>query len=125
MTFTVASGVFASEISFGDINDDGFVSPIDALVIINYLNGTDDSEVPPGSNPEFGYIDANGDNFVTPFDALIVINELNNSSGEGESAGTDHGVPGDLHFDFNDPRDDEEELLALLAQEQLQTKAIR
>ena len=108
-----------------DINDDGFVSPIDALVIINYLNGTDDSEVPPGSNPEFGYIDANGDNFVTPFDALIVINELNNSSGEGESAGTAHGVPGDLHFDFNDPRDDEEELLALLAQEQLQTKAIR
>ena len=43
MTFTVASGVFASEISFGDINDDGFVDGFDAAGRLRINDGNDNN----------------------------------------------------------------------------------
>lgn len=70
-----------------DVNGDGFVSPIDALQVVNYLNDprnpTTLSLPAPGTPP---YIDVNGDGTVSPIDALLVINFLNDAaSGEGES----------------------------------------
>lgn len=66
-----------------DSSDDGFVSPIDALVIINELNQTGgysmDEELVGAP-----YFDVSQDNFLSPIDALMVINELNRTSGEGE-----------------------------------------
>ena len=59
-----------------DVNGDGAVTPIDALVVINYLNAHGQGALPSafaGSN----YLDVNGDNQVTPLDALSVINYLN------------------------------------------------
>jgi hypothetical protein len=59
-----------------DVNDDGFVSPIDPLLVINDLNEK-------GARPLTGYaegmphLDVNADQFVTPMDALIILNELN------------------------------------------------
>ena len=55
-----------------DVNFDLFVSPIDALLVINHLNrgSPDDSE---------GLLDVSGDSFVSPLDALVVINQLNTS----------------------------------------------
>lgn len=106
-----------------DANNDGFVSPIDALIIINYLNSDAGSEVPSNSDPSFGYIDANGDNFVTPIDALIVINELNNPTGEGEFVDQSRAqLP---IFDLLDDDDEDQELLILLAQEQIASSGIR
>jgi hypothetical protein len=98
-----------------DVNNDGFVSPIDAILIINYLfawmpivNG---STIPlPPREPEFDapvpvldptgggipgdgrFIDVNGDGILTPTDAIVVINYLNNppapaSLPEGEGEG--------------------------------------
>ncbi len=69
-----------------DANDDGFVTPLDALLIINYLNSAGSGPVPPGE--PFPFYDVNGDNFVSPVDVLLVINELNNrrASGEGEAS---------------------------------------
>ena len=78
-----------------DVNADTFISPIDALLIINYMNShpvtvrlADSGLVPPP------YYDVNNDGWCTPIDALRVINRLNSRpDGEGESA---IGQPGRL-----------------------------
>ncbi len=72
-----------------DVSGDGVVSPIDALLVINYLNTTGPSPAPNTSGPPF--LDVNNDGFISAIDALLVINRLNNASGEGESA-TDAAV---------------------------------
>ena len=72
-----------------DVNDDGVVSPLDALIIINdlILNGSH-LMVPaqPTTTPEFFY-DVNNDGSTSPLDALIVINWLMAPEGEGEGEG--------------------------------------
>ena len=73
-----------------DVDADGFVSPIDALIVINYLS-RNGSNIPIGSLTYVPapYRDVNGDFFLAPIDVLQVINELNRRSraagGEGES----------------------------------------
>lgn len=75
-----------------DVNNDGLVSAIDVLLVINTLNrGNTNSEGESVSfvNREvFGFFpDTNDDYFVSPIDALLIINYLNASSfpnGEGE-----------------------------------------
>ena len=77
------------------MNSDTFVSPIDALLVINDLNAIGARPlVDPPTGPPF--IDVNGDGFLSPLDALLVINYLNRGgAGEGESAtGTREVVPG-------------------------------
>jgi VCBS repeat-containing protein len=73
-----------------DVNADTFISPIDALLIINRLNDPNFERDLNKSNflpPPF--LDVNGDELVSPLDALLVINFLNaaRSSGEGEGEG--------------------------------------
>ncbi len=68
-----------------DVNNDGIVSPIDALLIVNYLNAHpgDGAPPPPGAAPP-PYLDVSGDNVLAPLDALIVVNWLNQrGAGEG------------------------------------------
>jgi len=77
-----------------DVNDDTFISPIDALLIINDLNTGQSRALvlppPPQGTPPF--IDTSADNFIAPIDVLLVINAINASSqaegelGEGELA---------------------------------------
>lgn len=68
-----------------DVNGDGFVSPIDALLVINHLNGAADD---PLNGPP--YLDPSADQVVSPLDALMVINWLNSSgAGEGEEVEDD------------------------------------
>ncbi len=68
-----------------DVNGDGSLSPLDVLLVINYLNndgGSGEGEPPPDR------MDINDDGMVSPLDALILISELNNrgqASGEGEA----------------------------------------
>lgn len=71
-----------------DVNADGFITPIDALLIINHLNGNGAGSV-EGLAPPPPYRDVNGDNFIAPNDVLLVITHLNSlsgGSGEGEGA---------------------------------------
>ena len=80
-----------------DVNNDNFVSPIDALQIINFLNINQTTQLTiPVNRPLPPYLDVNGDGFVSPNDALIVINFLNaraaNGEGEGESADGDQWI---------------------------------
>ena len=71
-----------------DVNDDGSVTALDALYVINWLNSNSSSKV-LGSifDSTVGYVDTNGNDFVTALDALLIINRLNNPTdvGEGEA----------------------------------------
>ncbi|MEM0924747.1 MAG: Ig-like domain-containing protein, partial [Planctomycetota bacterium] len=71
-----------------DVNDDGLVTPIDALLVINHLERSGQGSIPvtdEDSGPNF--FDVNGDQFITPADALNVINELGRIVGNGEGEG--------------------------------------
>ena len=92
-TVTVVSQAtdFTNALEPLDVNNDGGVSPLDALIIINYLNqhgiGT-----PIETDPR-QFWDTNGDGIVSALDVLRVINRLNDDSnfeefpaaGEGEA----------------------------------------
>ncbi|MGE3777003.1 MAG: SdrD B-like domain-containing protein [Pirellulaceae bacterium] len=69
-----------------DVNGDGALSPIDALVVINNLNQLGSRALGP-SDPTPPYLDVNGDSQVSPIDVLQIVNELNreNMGGEAES----------------------------------------
>ena len=72
-----------------DVNDDGLLSPIDALLVINELNrvGAHALLPPSGGSAPPPYLDVTGDNFVSPVDALRVINELNRRGSGGGTSG--------------------------------------
>jgi hypothetical protein len=74
-----------------DVNGDGFVSPIDALLIINELNlrGARALEYPRPGGASAPFYDVNGDGQISPVDSAAVISYLNDppaGSGEGESS---------------------------------------
>lgn len=63
-----------------DVNDDTFISPIDALLVINELNsvaGPRQLTPPTAGRVPPPYIDASQDGYVTSIDALLVLNHLN------------------------------------------------
>jgi hypothetical protein len=79
-----------------DVNKDGFVTPIDALLVINYLNNDvpsgGDGQLPSRSAAENGtppLVDVNDDGFVSSIDALRVVNYIHTANGEAEGEGED------------------------------------
>jgi len=77
-----------------DVNSDGGVSPLDALVVIAELNDNGARHLlPPEPLLDLPpYYDTSGDMFLTPIDILVVLNFLNLGSGaEGEAS---HAVVG-------------------------------
>ena len=69
-----------------DVDGDGATAPLDALLIVNYLNEVGIGALPTRSRSEPPYVDVNNDNSASPLDVLLVINAINlNSSAEGES----------------------------------------
>ncbi len=72
-------------ISVPILNSDKAVSPLDVLLVINYINS---NGLPKGQAAAPPAYDVNGDGFVNPLDVLLIINSLNSkvsSQGEGES----------------------------------------
>ncbi len=70
-----------------DVNGNGDISPLDALLIINTLNLEGRREL-PSDRPrplESPFYDVSRDAFVSPLDALFVINYLSRGEGEGEA----------------------------------------
>jgi hypothetical protein len=73
-----------------DVNGDSMVTPRDALMVINRLNGSGEAEGNDGG--AVAYWDVSGDGVVAPFDILLIINYLNqlltddssDLAGEGE-----------------------------------------
>ena len=87
-----------------DVNDDGVVSPLDVLLIINAINQHGAGRLPPltADNQHLHWLDVNGDGILSALDALMVINHLNVHSdglsvppatGEGEEATTSDFMP--------------------------------
>ncbi|MCB9941387.1 MAG: pre-peptidase C-terminal domain-containing protein, partial [Planctomycetaceae bacterium] len=70
-----------------DVDQNNFVVPLDALIIINYINANGAGPLPsaPAGNPN--KIDTNGDGSVGPIDVLLVVNALNGAGlqAEGEA----------------------------------------
>jgi hypothetical protein len=64
-----------------DVSGDGIVVPLDALLVINRLNGGGDGTLPQPSeeNGPPPFVDVDGDNLLAPIDALLVINYLNDN----------------------------------------------
>lgn len=60
-----------------DTSADGDISPLDAVLVINYLNGIGGGLVPATPPPPHSLIDVDGDGSIAPIDAVLVINWLN------------------------------------------------
>lgn len=76
-----------------DVNDDESISPLDALIVINYLNSAKPTHLQGPHEDGTPFLDVNGDEEASPVDVLQVINHLNSggrdsnliSFGEGTS----------------------------------------
>lgn len=77
-----------------DVNQDGEVTPLDVLILVNQINQNGTGPLPTngGGNggtgePDPILPDVNGDGSLTAIDVLMIVNQINNgiSSGEGES----------------------------------------
>ncbi|MFM7072577.1 MAG: Ig-like domain-containing protein [Planctomycetota bacterium] len=100
-SITVTAGGAGGEAEFTnpsnafDVNGDGFVTPIDVLMVINDVNAYGARALSGGAAGEAPanrvFLDVNADRFVSPLDALLVINFLNarsgGAAGEGEGVG--------------------------------------
>ncbi|XZE20145.1 dockerin type I domain-containing protein [Pirellulaceae bacterium SH449] len=104
-----------------DVDGDGFITPLDVLILVNHINtnGT-------GAIPEEGEgtrrIDVDGDGLISPIDVLILINIINSQSdggpiaappvdleaiplsGEGERSETEFGYLDDIAPDVKRAR---------------------
>lgn len=78
-------GVGPTNVGNLDVNDNGFITAFDALIVINYLNLYGASPLPIVT-PPVGlaqvlapppFLDTNGNGSLNSFDALLVINHLN------------------------------------------------
>jgi hypothetical protein len=83
-----------------DVDADGYVAPLDALLVINTLNefGSRAASEGEGSEDTRYFYDVNGDSSISPLDVLIIINELNGQSsppaeGEGSAVGSMLSLP--------------------------------
>jgi hypothetical protein len=84
------------------VDANGLVTPMDVLLIINYLN-LDAAGLSTDSTVDAAlYMDTNGDGIVSPLDVLLVVNALNTGQGgvaEGE-AGRTPTSDAPIHFDL-------------------------
>ncbi|PHQ35629.1 tandem-95 repeat protein [Rhodopirellula bahusiensis] len=103
MNLNTVQSRLQNPVSFSDVNRNGEVTALDALLVINRLNevsGNSGGENIPVTDDDFGigtndgvneqfYYDQSGDGFISSLDALRVINEINaqSQSGFGEPAG--------------------------------------
>lgn len=101
---TVVAGTATSDIDFGfavgtshwqnsvdpnDVNNDGIITALDALLIINEINAGGSRDLRGTNVPFPPYIDVTGDNLLSGIDVLQVVNYINangGGSGEGEGA---------------------------------------
>jgi large repetitive protein len=86
VTVRVVSSLNQNPTNRFDVDNDGFVSPIDALILINDINLNGD-RVLPASTTRPPFLDVDGDGSLSPLDVLAVVNFINeqgNAAGEGE-----------------------------------------
>ncbi|MFN6162612.1 MAG: GEVED domain-containing protein [Planctomycetota bacterium] len=90
---TIGQNPYTNPLNKYDVNGDTFVSPIDVLQIVNYINSGLPSRppMPPVAVPP--YLDVDSDGFISALDVLNVIDFINanlpggSGGGEGEGEG--------------------------------------
>ena len=102
----LAAPTWSNQSLSNDVNNDGVVTPLDVLEVINRLNSSRDSTLPP-REVSMPYWDVNDDGSVSAIDALEIINFLN-SRAATESCAHDAVLAG-WFDDPNDKEDDEGE----------------
>jgi hypothetical protein len=81
--FTAAISAWQNPGDPYDVNDDGRISALDALQVINALNFHGAGVLLGSGLPTTPYVDVNGDGRLSALDALLVINMLNSQTGMG------------------------------------------
>jgi hypothetical protein len=108
MNLNTVKSRLQNPVNFSDVNRNGEVTALDALLVINRLNevsGSSSGENIPVTDADYGigtnngvdeqfYYDQSGDGFISSLDALRVINEINAQSQAGFSEPA--GEPADL-----------------------------
>ena len=74
---------------FYDVSGDGIAAPVDALIVINFLNAFGSAPLAEYPLASDVLMDKDGDDYIAPSDALAIINYLNSvaathAGGEGE-----------------------------------------
>ena len=86
-----------------DVNQDGHTTPLDALLVVNWLNQPEQSPAPDN-------LDTNRDGHVSPIDTLLIVNELNEELiAEGESASPAIKLDSSLVDSFFSAREEDED----------------
>ncbi len=78
----LSSAAWQNPVDALDVNGDGTVSPLDALLVINNFDASLSfpSTTPTLSGGPPPFVDVNNNGTVSPLDALLVINELNDAT---------------------------------------------
>ncbi|TWU44251.1 peroxidase [Novipirellula aureliae] len=104
----LAANIFHNDVVPEDVNEDGVVSAIDALTIINRLSyASQRGAIDDGGLLQRGpgeMTDVNNDGVDSPLDALMVINRLSRDRGRFRSPDSGN------HHDIDLPADDRDEL---------------
>jgi hypothetical protein len=74
-----------------DVDGDGVITPLDPLLIINYINNHGPGTVSQGEGESGGQIDVDGDGEVSPIDILIIINSLNERNNQSNGSSNSSG----------------------------------
>jgi len=74
-----------------DVDNDSLITPLDALLVINYLNSRERTEATTSGYSMAPFLDVSGDGAIAPLDTLMVLNYLNSrttyqTQAEGEAA---------------------------------------
>ena len=64
-----------------DVNGDGVVTALDALIVINAINQWNVGPVTRLAGQTTAYLDVNGDGLLSPTDVLTIVNQLNQTVG--------------------------------------------
>ncbi len=67
---------FHNQLIAEDVNRDFHISPVDALLVVNALNGRARNSASGEGEPTTAFVDVSGDGRLSPVDALLVINRL-------------------------------------------------
>jgi hypothetical protein len=97
-----------------DVNDDLFVTPIDVLVLTNFLNSSGAGSLPTLRPINAPFLDVNGDKTHSSNDVLRIVNFLNQTGfalAEGESLVPSSTNPSELPWWVMPPRNNSDRLV--------------
>jgi len=88
--FTLAASVspWQNQANRFDVNNDGLISALDVLVIINEINRNEARPLDGSGLSPIAYYDVDGNRSIEAIDVLIVINYINANPGQGEGEAT-------------------------------------